>query len=220
MKRIIALILALVMTMALVACGGDKPTSSTPTTPSNPTEPSKPADPSTPDKPAEPTLTKAEQLKKDNADKYGGDMISVFSGVSPTMDFHSSNSGSLYVNRFALHIWENLLTLDTNGKTYPCICDYEISPDGCTYTLTLRDRHFSTGEKIEMEDIEASLRRYVAMNYTTQSGYDKMWKGTTWKIEGDKIIFQTEQYNINFIQVINSISGAFKIMPKEIELIT
>ena len=30
MKRIVALILALVMTMALVACGGDKPTSSTP----------------------------------------------------------------------------------------------------------------------------------------------------------------------------------------------
>jgi len=215
MKRTLALILALVMTMALVACGGDKPTTSDPGT-SNPGNPSTstpgtstPADPEKP-------MTAAEKLKAENADKYGGDMISVFSGVSPTMDFHSSNSGSLYVNRFALHIWENLLTLDTNGKTYPCICDYEISPDGCTYTLTLRDRHFSTGEKIEMEDIEASLRRYVAMNYTTQSGYDKMWKGTTWKIEGDKIIFQTENYNINFIQVINSISGAFKIMPKEI----
>ena len=136
MKRILALILALVMTMALVACGGDKPTTSTPSTDKPATStPSTPATPGT-DKPAEPTLTKAEQLKKDNADKYGGDMISVFTGVSPTMDMHSSNAGSLYVNRFALHIWENLLTLDTNGKTYPCICDYEISPDGCTYTLT------------------------------------------------------------------------------------
>ena len=30
MKRVLALILALVMTMALVACGGDKPSTSTP----------------------------------------------------------------------------------------------------------------------------------------------------------------------------------------------
>ena len=180
MKRTLALILALVMTMALVACGGDKPTS-TPTTPSNPTEPSKPTEP-TPSKPAEPTLTKAEQLKKDNADKYGGEMVAVFTGVSPTMDIHSSNAGSLYTSRFAMYVWESLLALDANGKTYPLICDYEISPDGCTYTLTLKDRHFSNGEKIEMEDIEASLRRYVGMQFTTQSGYDKYFKGTTWKI--------------------------------------
>ena len=216
MKRIIALILALVMTMALVACGGDKPTSSTPTTPSNPTEPSKPADPSTPDKPAEPTLTKAEQLKKDNADKYGGELRVVFGGQSPTMDMHSSNAGSLYVNRFGLHIWDSLLTIDANGKTYPNIMSLEESADGCTYTMTLLDRHFSNGKKITMEDIEASLRRFVAMFYTTQSGYDNRFKGTTWKIDGDKLIFQTEQFNINLKSIFQSVSGNFKIMPKEI----
>ena len=59
MKRALALILALVMTMALVACGGDKTTTSTPSTttpgtstPST-TEPSKPAEP---EKPAEPKI--------------------------------------------------------------------------------------------------------------------------------------------------------------------
>ena len=222
MKRTLALILALVMTMALVACGGDKATSSTPSTPSTSTPgtttPSTPTPGTTtePSKPAEPTLTKAEQLKKDNADKYGGEFNVIFGGTSPTMDFHSSNAGSLYVNRFALHIYENLLTADANGKFYPCICDYEVSADGCTYKLTLQDRHFSTGEKIEMEDIEASLRRYVGMNYTTQSGYDKIFKGTTWKIEGDTITFQMESFNINFETMIKSISGSFKIMPKEI----
>ena len=50
MKRILALILALVMTMALVACGGDKATTSTPST-STPststTTPSTPSNPST-----------------------------------------------------------------------------------------------------------------------------------------------------------------------------
>jgi len=215
MKRIIALILALVMTMALVACGGDKPTSTptNPSTPSNPTEPSKPADPSTP---AETTLTKAEQLKKDNADKYGGEAVVIFGGQSPTMDMHSSNAGSLYVNRFGLLIWDSLLTQDANGKIYPNIMSLEQSADGCTYTLTLLDRHFSNGKKITMEDIEASLRRYVAMNYTTQSGYDNRFKGTTWKIDGDKLIFQTEEFNINFLPILSNVSGNFKIMPKEI----
>ena len=54
MRRAFALILALVMTMALVACGGDKPTSSTPATPSNPTQSSKPAEPSQPTEPSKP----------------------------------------------------------------------------------------------------------------------------------------------------------------------
>ena len=65
MKRTLALILALIMTMALVACGGDKPTSSTPSsTPSNPTsstpatpdKPTEPEKPTEPDKPAEPKI--------------------------------------------------------------------------------------------------------------------------------------------------------------------
>ena len=214
MKRIIAMILVVVMALALVACGGGG-TTSKPAGSDKPAGTETPAGTGTTTDPAKP-LSKAEQLKKDNADKYGGEFNVIFGGTSPTMDFHSSNAGSLYVNRFALHIYENLLTADANGKIYPCICDYEVSADGLTYKLTLLDRHFSTGEKIEMEDIEASLRRYVGMNYTTQSGYDKMWKGTTWKIEGDTITFQLASFNINFETVIKSISGSFKIMPKEI----
>ena len=212
MKRTLALILSLVMTMALVACGGDKPTTSNPGTSTPATSTPATSTPGT----AEPTLTKAEQLKKDNADKYGGDMVSVYGGQAPTMDFHSSNAGSLYTNRALLHVYEGLLTSDANGKTYPLICDYEISEDGCTYTLTLRDRHFSNGKKITMEDIEASLRRYVGMYTQTQSGFEKIWKGTTWKIEGDTITFQTKTFNINFETILKSVSGCFKIMPKEI----
>ena len=64
MKRVLALILALTMVMALVACGGDKPAGSTPSsTPSNPTQSSKPTEPSKPsepEKPAEPMVQTAE----------------------------------------------------------------------------------------------------------------------------------------------------------------
>ena len=162
------------------------------------------------------TASAAEALKAANAEKYGGEMRIEFDGISPTMDIHSSNAISLYTNRWGLHIYDGLLTLDVNGKTYPNIMDLEESADGCTYTLTLRDRHFSNGKKITMDDIEASLRRYVAMNYTTRAGYDKYWNGTTWNIDGDQIIFQTKQYNINFGSILKSVSGSFKIMPKEI----
>jgi len=216
MKRALALILALVMTMALVACGGDKPTSSAPSNPtqsSKPTEPSKPADPA---KPTEPTLTKAEQLKKDNADKYGGEINQVATGAAPTMDIHSSNAGSLYVCRPLNHVYEGIATIDANGKYYPMIMDFEQSADGCTITFTMKERYFSNGEKITIEDVEASFRRYVGMHYTTQSGYDKIFKGTTFKVEGDKLIFQTESYNINLLSTLASGQGCFRVMPKEI----
>ena len=218
MKRIIALILALVMTMALVACGGDKPTSSTPSTPSNPTEPSKPttSTPTTPDKPAEPTLTKAEQLKKDNADKYGGEMVCVMGGVAPTMDVHDSQADSLYVCRYTNYVYENMIVLDANGKFYPQVMDFTTSEDGCTITLTMRERYYSNGDRITIDDVVASMRRVVAMNLTSQSSYEKYWKGTTWKVEGDSIIFTTETYNINFMAWLGSPQGTQKVMPKEI----
>ena len=217
MKRTIALILALVMTMALVACGGDKPTSSTPSNPSTSTPGTTNPSTSTPgtDKPAEPTLTKAEQLKKDNADKYGGDMIIGSGGACPTMDPHNDNAGSLYATRPLNHVFESFIMLDANGKFYPQVMDYEFSADGKTMKFTLRDRQFSTGEKITMEDVEASFRRFIASYYTTQSGYDKNWKGTTVTFEGDTVTFQSEEFNINLNMFFGGAS-LLKIMPKEI----
>ena len=57
MKKIIALLLALVMVFALAACGAKEETPaapSTPSTPSTPSEPSTPADPAEPATPADP----------------------------------------------------------------------------------------------------------------------------------------------------------------------
>ena len=217
MKRTIALILALVMTMALVACGGDKPTSSTPSNPTTSTPGTTNPSTSTPgtDKPAEPTLTKAEQLKKDNADKYGGDMIIGSGGACPTMDPHQDTAGSLYASRPLNHVFESFIMLDANGKFYPQVMDYEFSADGKTMKFTLRDRQFSTGEKITIEDVEASFRRYIAMAYTTQSSYEKSWKGTTVTFEGDTVTFQSADFNINLNMFFGGAS-LLKIMPKEI----
>ena len=52
-------------------------------------------------------------------------------------------------------MFEGLGVLDANGKFYGQICDLEESADGLTVKCTLRDRCFSNGEKITMEDIKA-----------------------------------------------------------------
>ncbi|MBE6961804.1 MAG: hypothetical protein E7445_05045, partial [Ruminococcaceae bacterium] len=109
MKRTVALILALVMTMALVACGGDKPTSSTPTAPSNPTEPSNP----TPSNPS--TSTPAEDP---DAWKYGGTFIAASSNATSTQDPHDG-AGSLGNSRWMDSIYEGFLCKSVEGVYYP-----------------------------------------------------------------------------------------------------
>ena len=210
MKRIVALILALVMTMALVACGGDKPTSSTPTnpsTPSNPTEPSKPADPSTPatpDKPAE----------DPDAWKYGGDLIIGNSNTWTSFDPHQQTQSSLGNLLSIVHYAEGMAVKDINGKIYPQVCDLEESADGLTLKFTLRERYFSNGEKITIEDVDASIRRGAAL--MTEANFNKYFKETTYKVEGNTVIFSTKNYDINLLPMLVGYSTQMKILPKVI----
>ena len=172
MKRALALILALVMTMALVACGGDKPTS-TPTNPSNPTEPSKPTNPSDPTEPSKPA--------DPDADKYGGDLMIGTGNAWTSFDPHQQSQSSLGNKYMILHYAEGLAVQDVNGKNYPRVCDLEESADGLTVKFTLRERYFSNGEKITIEDVDASIRRAAAL--TTESSFKKVWDGAAYKVE-------------------------------------
>ena len=204
MKRTLALILALVMLMALVACGGDKPTSSTPTTPSNPTEPSKPSDPAKPADPEKPA-------EDPDAWKYGGTFIAASSNATSTQDPHDG-AGSLGNSRWMSHIYESILCKSVEGVYYPQVCTYEESPDGKVISITLRERYFSNGEKITMDDVWASFNRYFGG--TTTATWDKYLKDCDIKRDGDTITFTHKNYNINFMGILNSLSCC--VMPKEI----
>ena len=203
MKRIFALILALVMVMALVACGGDKPTS-TPTAPSNPTEPSNPSDPAKPADPEKPA-------EDPDAWKYGGTFIAGSSNATNSLDPHDG-AGSLGNSRWMDSIYEGFLVRSVEGKYYPQVCDFEESPDGKVIKITLRERYFSNGEKITIEDVWASLNRYAGN--TTTATWDKYFKDCDIKREGDSITFTHKNYNINFMQIMASTSCC--VMPKEI----
>ena len=211
MKRMLALILALVMTMALVACGGDKSTTSTPATPDKSTttgtnEPAKPSEPATPAEPEKPA-------EDPDAWKYGGDLIIGTSNAWSVIDPHQSTA-SVGDCLIANHIFENLAMLDQNGKFYGQVMDIEESADGKTVKFTLRDRYFSNGEKIEMEDVVASLERAAAVE--TNANWDKLWLGTAMKVDGNSITFTMEPYNINFLNSLCSSGSYYKVMPKEI----
>ena len=209
MKRTIALILALVMTMALVACGGDKPTTSG-TTPSKPSDPTTSSGGITLDKIETPK--EAETVDEEKA-RYGGDLIIGSSNPTNTMDVHQT-SGALGNTRYLMHIYENTCIRDVNGKIYGQVCDYEESADGLTIKLTLRERYFSNGDKITIEDVEASLRRAIGLR--TQDAYDKTWKDATMKVEGNTITFTNTNLNLDFLNALCGTQGDYRVMPKEI----
>ena len=214
MKRVLALLLALVMTMALVACGGDKPTS-TPTTPSTPTQPSTPSTPTEPSKPADPSTPATPEKPAEDPDawKYGGDLIIGTSNTWNTFDPHNCG-GILGPCLISLHLFETWAIRDANGQIYGQVCDIEESADGCTVKFTLRERYFSNGQKITMDDLLASLHRAVGSRTSAQ--YDKNWAKVSMKVEGNSVIFTMPDYNINFIDEFVSAYSHFKIMPKSI----
>ena len=114
MRRILALLLALVMTMALVACGGDKPASSIPTSTPGTSTPAT-STPANPDKPAEPAVDP-------EAARYGGELVMCSNNATSTMDAHDGIS-SLGNSRWMIHIFEPLAAMGADGKIYPVVCD-------------------------------------------------------------------------------------------------
>ena len=133
MKRALALILALVMTMALVACGGNKTTTSTPSTstpatstPST-TEPSKPAEtPTTPTEPAKPAEPKILHLTSKTAAASGLSLVSTSEADSELQGYIQ---GKLYGylpidGKSALSpLLAAELPIDVNGDGYLNIAD-------------------------------------------------------------------------------------------------
>ena len=97
------------------------------------------------------------------------------------------------------------------------MADYEETPDGLKYTFTLKDdRYFSNGEKVTMADVEASIRRAIAVSMTSESSYNKTWGGATVTFTDKAMTVEFPEYNVNFIASFASVTSVYKIMPKSI----
>lgn len=205
-KRIIALLLAVIMVFGLAACGQKETTTPEPSTTTAPTTTTT----TTTTPVEEPVVVEVDP----DAEKYGGDLIIGSGNVSSTMDLYQANGGLGNV-RWMMHVYEGLAIMDANGKIYGELCDYEESEDGLTYTFTLRDRYFSNGKKVTMEDVEASIRRKIAL-LTDEATYNKTWKDATVTFTDNAMTVSFPKYNINFAGIFCATGGEYKIMPKEI----
>lgn len=95
----------------------------------------------------------------------GGDSANLaMIGEPPSMDLHSSTAD--LVGILAQHIYETLYTFDANFNIRPMLAKDmpEISADGLTYTIALRENvPFHNGRMMDAEDVVASLNRWVEL---------------------------------------------------------
>lgn len=85
-------------------------------------------------------------------------------GEPPSMDLHSSTAD--LVGILAQHIYETLYTFDANFNIRPMLASDmpEISADGLTYTIPLRENvPMHNGRNMDSEDVVASLNRWVEL---------------------------------------------------------
>jgi len=159
MKRALALILALVMTMALVACGGDKPTTSTPatpdkstTTPTEPSKPTEPAKPSEPEKPAEPAKPAEPKILKLALTASPASAWSPASNTAASMTLQKYINGTLYAQ----------MPVDGKAARIPQLAAEEpidVNGDGLTWNIKISpNAKWENGEQINADTFLYSFK--------------------------------------------------------------
>ena len=156
MKKTLALILAVVMTMALVACGGSK----TPTTSAGDSSSGglKVEDPSS-------TNTGKEDVKVDETKKYKEEITLLYAQTFNTLDPQVSSNGIQDTMYFLVY---NTLTNWDYGKQelQPELAkSWSANAAGNEWTFELRDDvTFSNGEKFTADDVVFTIERNKSMS--------------------------------------------------------
>ncbi len=138
-KRFLALVLAVLMTAALCACGGGKSPGATPTdTPSG---------------------SAGEQSQ-------GGEItVGIAADLDTSLDPHVSSS-SAGTREVLFNIYEGLVKPDTDGNLIPAIAEsYTVNETADTYTYTLREGvRFHNGKTVTVGDVVYSLTRAAGLD--------------------------------------------------------
>lgn len=192
MKKLIAFLLAMVMLLALAACG--------PAGDNNPTDGS-----------TEPNYTQTDTA---HPERYGGVVRFAYTGMGSTYDPYGQSSWTTYV--WAANVVESPLALGDDGKVYPLVCEYEMSKDGKTIKLWVREGVcFSDGTPVTVDDVYASLERSGNMIAGT--------KQYLWDLldhvdnDGTTLTFHMTEYNINTVNSVFAQSRPYcGVMPKSI----
>lgn len=205
MKKSISVLLAIVMMVSMVACG---------TSAGNATEPvqvAETAEQATEAKTVEEVTTAAEVDPE--AEKKGGVLdIAIYTDPG-SIDPHAVIGAEMY--KWASSVYETPLSYDASGNLCPNVCDFELSEDGKTLKLWVRDgMTFHDGSTVEIEDVVASLERCALLQKDMKTNVIDIIESLDVKDGNATYIFS--KYNPKTVDMLCSFKTIAAVMPKEI----
>lgn len=202
MKKKLVLLLAAVMAMGLVACGGKSETGSGTAAPA-PTAAGG----------AAPAETKAPAPKDDTAKSPDNDMVVGLQADATHLDPHVSGNG--ISNMITNTMYETLVTFNEDVEVVPLLAkSWTVSDDGKSYTFVLNEGvKFHDGEPFNAESVVAVLDRAKADSSLRVASQVATWESVTVDSEY-QVTINLKEANNTFI---NKISQVRMISPKAIK---
>lgn len=210
MKSILALLLAAILVLSMSACA------------------SKPAEPVKEDAPATTEQTQTEQQPEEksaeetpaeqtsetpDAERYGGTLDLVWMECNDTMDPQYTTGWASYF--WSMYVYENPLVRDADGVVRPNVCEYELSDDGLTLKLWVREgMTFHDGSPVEIEDVVASLERAGHLVKNVRTNFTE--RIASCEVEDGVVTYTFTDYLPLTMHYISSDQNWAAILPKEI----
>ena len=148
------------------------------------------------DKTAETPVSSAENADESGFSATGQITIGIAQDLDDGLDPHKVDAAG--TREILFNVYEGLVKYDVNGNLVPAVAsDYAISPDGLTYTFTLRDGVLFHDGNAKIEEIfgkyGAEIRREVLANEVRSGrsdGYEKEWN-----INGETVTLTVKKDN-------------------------
>jgi len=206
MKKLLALLLAVVMVVGLMAaCNGNGDD----TKPSEDPKPSQGGSADTQPQATDP----ATEPTREHEERYGGHFNARIYSNPPSLD-PMKNAGTWYY-QYLTCIFEPALTRDADNNIQPGVCDYTLSDDELTLTLWVQDGvTFHNGDPVDIYDIEATFTRASTMYSHIKN---KVWPYVeSMEVQGDKLILKFTEVREEIMYRLASWQTWCAVQPKEI----
>ena len=143
-----------------------------------------------------------------------GGELNVAIGADPnTLDW--MYTGESAARKLGWHIYEGLFAMNQDFEAAPLLAeDYEVSEDGKTYTITLREGvTFHNGEPVTAEDAKASIERWLKVSSVGKITNDHV---ESVEADGSQLTIQLNKAYSSLLSDLAAPKSAAVILPKEV----
>ncbi|MGX7594280.1 ABC transporter substrate-binding protein [Planococcus plakortidis] len=143
-----------------------------------------------------------------------GGELNVAIGADPnTLDW--MYTGESAARKIGWHIYEGLFALNQDFEAAPLLAeDYEVSEDGKTYTITLREGvTFHNGEPVTAEDAKASIERWLKVSSVGKITNDHV---ESVEADGSQLTIQLNKAYSSLLSDLAAPKSAAVVLPKAI----